>query len=132
MKRPKSIIKSLFTNVIGKSSIQRINSDYFRHPVLSQSEKQIGTRLVFDTWADTSCAGKHLYVESFLNGKVINAGGFVPSLGTIKGLPIVNVLYADDLQDGSTVILENCRAIYLGDKMNDSLINPLQAEESGV
>ena len=93
---------------------------------------QFGTKLGLDTWADTSCAGRHAYVESFIEGKVVSAGGFSPSVGKLNNIPIANVLYACDLSNGSVVILENCHAIYLGESMNDSLLNPLQAEDSNV
>ena len=91
-----------------------------------------GTRLGFDSWADTSCAGKHAFVESFVEGKSVNAVGFSHSLGTMENLPIANVVYAYDFNDGRTVLLENFNAIYLGDSMQDSLVNPIQCEDNGV
>ena len=91
-----------------------------------------GTCLGIDSWADTSCAGKHAYVEEFVVGKFVNASGFTSQLGTIKSLPIANVLYAYDDENGQTIILESNNAIYLGEMMEDSLMNPIQAEEEGV
>ena len=96
-------ISMFVTAIIGKSTSQ-YNIDSFVHPKLSQHERQFGTRLGFDTWADTSCADKHAYVESFIDGKTVTAGGFTPSLGKISGLPIANVLYAHDTQDGTVII----------------------------
>ena len=52
--------------------------------------------------------------------------------GSIKNLPIANVLYAYDNPRGFVILLECNNAIYLGDKMNDSLLNPIQSEENGV
>ena len=106
--------------------------DNFRHPILTPEEMFNGTRLGIDSWADTSCAGKHAYVESFVEGKLVNASGFSTSLGSMKNLPIANVVYAYDMSDGQTLLIENHNAIYLGDNMNDSLINPIQAEENNV
>ena len=37
-------------------------ADNFRHPILTDYELKNGCRLGFDTWADTSCAGKHAYI----------------------------------------------------------------------
>ena len=104
----------------------------FRHPVLSATEHENGSRLGIDSWADTCCAGKHCYVQEFIEGKTVTASGFTSSLGSIKNLPIANVLYAYDDPGGFVILLECNNAIYLGDKMNDSLLNPIQSEENGV
>jgi hypothetical protein len=104
----------------------------FWHPILTPEELFNGTRLGIDSWADTSCAGKHAYVESFVEGKTVNATGFSSALGSMKNLPIVNVVYAYDKPNGETILLENYNAIYLGTNMNDSLLNPIQAEENEV
>ena len=71
-----------------------------------------GTRLGIDSWADTSCSGKHAYVESFVEGRTVNATGFSASLGSMKNLPIANVVYAYDKADGQTLLLENKNTIY--------------------
>ena len=100
--------------------------------MLSNEEMQTGAKLGIDSWADTCCAGRHCYVEEFVLGKVVNAVGFTPSLGAMNGLPIAHVLYAFDAPDGTTFILECNNAIYLGEDMDDSLINPIQCEENNV
>ena len=110
-----------------KHSISR-----FKHPKLTDDELMNGTRLGFDSWADTSCAGKHAFVESFVEGKTVNAVGFSHSLGKLENLPIANVVYAYDFSDGRTVLIENFNAIYLGESMEDSLVNPIQCEDNGV
>jgi len=107
-----------------------INS--FRYPSLSDTELNAGAKLGLDSWADTGCAGRHAYVEEFIEGTSVNASGFSQSLGTIKNLPLANVLYAYDTLDGRTLILEHNDVIYLGDDMNDSLSNAIQSEEFGV
>jgi hypothetical protein len=71
-------------------------------------------------------------VEEFVVDKFVTAGGFSASLGTIRDLPIANVLYAYDTEEGKTFIIECNNSIYLGDRMDDSLVNPIQAEESDV
>ena len=85
-----------------------------------------------DTWADTCCAGKHSYVQEFIDGKTVTASGFTSSLGSLTNLPIANVIYAYDDPGGYVLLLECNNAIYLGDKMEDSLLNPIQGEENGV
>ena len=104
----------------------------FSHPILSDSELTTGCRLGFDSWADTSCAGKHAYVASFVDGKSISATGFSSSLGSLKDLRIANVVYAYDTVDGEVLLLENNNAIYMGELMEDSLLNPIQMEEHDV
>lgn len=104
----------------------------FRQPKLSEKELYDGTRLGIDTWADTCCAGKHAYVEEFLEGQTVTAQGFTSTLGTLKNLPIADVLYAYDCEDGRTIIIECNNSIYMGTDMEDSLMNPIQAEENDV
>ena len=55
-----------------------------RHNKLSQDELKKGCQLGIDTWADTACAGKHAYIESYVEGKLVNATGFSSSLGSIN------------------------------------------------
>ena len=71
-------------------------------------------------------------LESFVEGKTVNAVGFSHNLGKLKNLPIANVVYAYDFSDGRTVLIENFNAIYLGESMEDSLVNPIQCEDNGV
>ena len=104
----------------------------FTHPSLTRQELQSGSRLGLDTWADTSCSGKHAFVAEFIEGKVVTASGFSPSLGTVKDLPMANVLYAYDKSDGTTILLEHNNTLYLGPDIEDSLANPIQSEEIGI
>ena len=99
-------IASLLSNIF-KSQTKSFNIDTFKHPHLSDDELFNGTRLGIDSWADSCCAGQHAFVESFVEGKFINATGFSDSLGQINNLPIATVLYAYDLDDGNTILLEN-------------------------
>ena len=46
----------------------------FRQPTLSDQDMKNGCRLGFDTWADTSCAGRHAYVLELCDGKTVTAG----------------------------------------------------------
>ena len=67
--------------------------------------------LGIDSWANTGYSGKHAYVEEFISGRTVNATGFAPSLGSLKNLPIDNVLYAYDTPSGKTVLLEHKNVI---------------------
>ena len=63
---------------------------------------------------------------------LITASGFRASLGTIPNLPIANILYAYNNNGVKTYIIKCNISIYLGDRMDDLLVNPIQAEESDV
>ena len=104
----------------------------FIHPLLSENETQFGAKLGWDSWAETSCSGRHAFVEEFVEGKTVTATGFSTSLGSLKDLPIAHVLYAYDSHDGETIILEHNNTIYLGEDLQDSLANPIQSEENDV
>ena len=121
----------MITSRIAKA-VTNSNADTFRHPSLSDHEHNYGCKLGIDSWADTCCAGKHAFVEEFIEGKTVTATGFTSSLGSVSNLPIANVVYAYDSKDGTVILLECNNSIYLGDKMSDSLMNPIQAEEIGV
>ena len=70
--------------------------------------------------------------KKFVEGKTVTATGFTSSLGSVTNLPVANVVYAYDATDGTVILLECNNSIYLGVKMPDSLMNPIQAEEVGV
>ena len=63
---------------------------------------------------------------------IVTATGFSSSLGTLDNLNIAHVVYAYDMDDGNTILLENNNAIYMGNAMNDSLVNPIQCKENNV
>ena len=117
--------------VVAKTS-SLFSIDKFRHPKLSNDELKYGCRLGIDSWADTCCAGRHCYVEEFVQGKVVNATGFTSTLGSLNNLPIAHVLYAYDQPDGTTSVIECNNSIYLGEDMVDSLVNPIQCKDNDV
>ena len=122
---------STVSSRISKAS-SKFNYETFRHPILTEEEHVGGCKLGIDSYADTSCTGKHCYVEEFVEGKTVTASGFTSSLGSIANLPIANVVYAYDSADGTTLLLECNNSIYMGSKMEDSLANPIQMEENDV
>ena len=73
---------------------------------------------------------KHEYVEDFDEGCNITTTGFTSAPGSIKCLPIENVLYEYDISDGTTIILDHNNTIYMGNDIFDSLYNPIQSKES--
>ena len=101
-------------------------------PTLSDDEMKNGCKLGIDSWADTCCAGKHAHIDSFVEGRVVNVSGFSNELPQIESIPIANVKYAYDSNDGKTYILTMNNAIYLGNSMENALICPNQCRENGI
>lgn len=127
------IICSLFSTAIRQSSAQTISSSQtHRHVPLSESELQNGCRLGLDTWADTSCAGKHAHIDSYVDGKFVSANGFASSLGSVDNIPIVNCSFAYDDEHGRTFILQINNALYIAEHMEHSLLCPVQCEDNGI
>ena len=118
-------------SIIAKSQ-HHFSTDTFTHPLLTRHELDNGCKLGFDTWADTLCSGKHAYVEAFVEGHLVTATGFSSNLGQLDNLEIAHVLYTHNMPDGRVVLLENNNTIYLGNYMNDSLINLIQCEDNRV
>jgi hypothetical protein len=110
---PNFKIKAIVTRISKTTTNHK--SQTFRHPTLSPSEQENGCKLGIDSWADTCCAGKHCYVQEFVDGKTVTASGFTSSLGSLQNLPIANVIYAYDHSNGTTLLLECNNAIYMGD-----------------
>lgn len=111
----------------------RDSQNHFRHPPLSQQEFEQGCKLGIDSYADTSCAGKHSHVLEFNEGLTVSATGFAGSeTMKIDDLWLANVAYAYDTPQGDTIILVVNNAIYLGEFMDGSLLNPIQCMEKGI
>ena len=99
---------------------------------LTKEEQNGGCMLGLDSWADTCCSGRHCIVESYVEGKSVTAKGFSDELSSIPNLPIANVKFAYDSPYGRTYILRVNNSIYLGDKMEHSLLCPNQCRSNGV
>ena len=118
----------VFKVVVGPSA----STSTFRHPVLSADETRLGCRLGIDSWADTSCSGRHAHVLEFVEGRTVIAHGFASSLSPITNLSIANVAYAYDTANGESFIFVVNNSIYLGDLMEDGLLNPIQCMENNI
>ena len=99
---------------------------------MNDEELRNGCKLGFDSYADTCCVGRHARVESIIEGKTVSASGFTDAMPVMENLPLANILYAYDTQDGETFILRVNNSIYLGDQMEDSLLCPNQCFENGI
>ena len=118
----------VFKVIVGPSA----STSNFRHPVLSEEETCLGCRLGIDSWADTCCAGRHAHVLEFVEGCTVTAHDFASSLTPITNLSIANVTYAYDTAGGETYVCIVNNLIYLGELMEDGLLNPIQCMENNI
>jgi hypothetical protein len=114
--------------LISKANTSRTAT--FQHPSLTQKELEAGCKLGIDTYADTSCAGKHAHVIEFVEGKEIVACSWNNS--KTANLRIANVAYAYDSSNGQVLILIVNQCIYGGAFMTDSLLQPIQCLQHGI
>ena len=112
-------------------SVARCEQSWIQYK-LNDEELRNGCKLGFDLYADTCCAGKHAWIESFVEGKMVLVSGFWNSMKVMENLPLANVLYAYDTQEGETLILRVNYSIYLGEHMDGSLLCPNQCRENGI
>ena len=91
-----------------------------------------GCKAGLDTWADTCCVGKHVYIREVVEGKMANANGFASGLPTVENIPIVHCTMAYDDVDGATYLLDVNNALYLGENIKNVLLCPNQCESNGI
>jgi uncharacterized protein YbaR (Trm112 family) len=78
-----------------------------------------------DSHADTCVAGPNCVIVEY-SDQVTNVSAFTNELDTLQDVPIVTVATALDNPDVSTVILILHQALYLGDKIENTLLCPNQ------
>ena len=101
---------------------KKIESSHFEH--------EIG-KCELDTRADTICAGMNFCMLS-TTGQTCDVKGFHDQFEAIKDVPIARVATAFKDSDGSTYILVINEALYFGQEMDHSLINPNQIRHFGI
>ena len=83
-----------------------------------------------DSRADTVCGGAtfELYEDT---GKVVDVGGFHPTMDLLKDVTVGTIITAVDLPD-ETIIAVFHQGLYFGDTMEHSLIPPAQLWDYGI
>jgi len=118
---------------INARTLQKVDSDVFKHPILTTQELQSGCKFILDSGADSCVAGKHAHVLEFVEGHTVSAQSFNDSAPPLTNMKIANVLFAYDLPNlGQTILLRVNHAIYLGDHKEDSLLCPHQLRVHGL
>ena len=91
-----------------------------------------GFRLGIDTHADSSCAGKHVRILEYIDGKSYTVSPFLNTYQPKKDVHMINGVVAVNNDDGSGYILELNNFLDFTDSMNDSILVPMQARHNGI
>ena len=106
-----------------RSAIRKINQ--LSHAFPSQINNDEG-QMELDTHADTGCASNHVRIIEF-TGKSCTVSGFSTQLPSMPDIPIINGAVAYDHPDsGEVFIIQLNQFLYLGDKVEHTLIFPNQ------
>ena len=85
-----------------------------------------------DTNADTCCLGKNFIVQSYTN-RTVDVYSYDTSAAPIQDVPIVTGITAWDCPStGTTYLLVFNEALYYGNKLDHTLINPNQIRHNGI
>jgi hypothetical protein len=104
---------------------------------LNQKKSKRDVRIVHancesDLHADTSVAGPNCIVLEYIE-QVVNVSAFSEQLDTMEGIPIVTAATAiDNPATGETTILVLGQALYMGNKVKNTLICPNQLRSYGM
>ena len=122
-------IRTVVNNISDKSTIKSISNN---QPKLSHDEILNGFKLGIDTHADSSCAGKHVRILEYIDGKTYTVSPFLSSYQPTSNISMINGVIAVDKDDGGGYILELNNFLNFSDSMNDSILVPMQARQNGV
>jgi len=120
--RTMSKVKSGDRRAVGSASSHR-NQDV-------PEVQQVG-KCEMDSHADTCCLGAN-FIPIYFTGKICNVAPFLSNLPSQEGIPICSGATAFENANGCTYILIVNEALWFGDQMKNSLINPNQVRAFGV
>ena len=110
------------------AKIQKISNNQFYKSDHIEFEKG---KCETDTRADTICAGKNFRALSY-TGQTCDVKGFHDSFESLGNIPIARVATAFVAESGQVYILIINEALYFGQSMDHSLINPNQIRSFGI
>ena len=121
------------TNYIANMRISKIsNESRIRAVRLSPSELTEGCRVGIDSHADTSCAGKHVRITEYVDGKLFSVSPFNEKYKPLENVRMINGIMAVDREDGSGLIIELNNFLDFTDSMTDTILVPMQSRMNGV
>ena len=109
---------------------REVNSTSTHRNQESPEGQQVG-QCKMDSHADTCCLGSN-FIPIYFTGKICNVAPFLNDLPNQEGIPICTGATAYDDVDGNTIILILNEALWFGDQMKHSLINPNQVRAYGI
>ena len=111
---------------------KRTNYIFDLKSVLPSVPTQVEGRLELDSHADTTCAGPEVRILDY-TGQVCTVHGFSDSLSKMENVPIVNGITSYiHPESGETFVLVLNNALYMGSKLEHSLLCPNQSRSHGV
>ena len=84
-----------------------------------------------DNHADTCCVGKN-FIPLYYTGKICDVSPFLQELPSQEGIAVCTAATAFDDDQGTTFILVIDEALWFGECMEHSLINPNQIRATGI
>ena len=120
-----------------KASIGQINSGQRRISSSKATKKSSTFNLIsgkceLDSHADTTVAGSNCVILQY-TGKECDVSPYRGDYESIKGVPIVHAATAwQSPHSGQTYILVFNESLWMGDKMDHTLINPNQLRHFGT
>ena len=129
LKRLSPIRSTLQLPFNGESIIKSFTGN---EPNLSEEEKEIGCKLGIDSHADSSCAGRHVRILEYIDGKRFSVKPFLDTYEPKNDVSLINGVVAVDTSDGGGYILELNNFLDFTDTMNDSILVPMQARYNGI
>jgi len=115
-------VKSGIRREIGSASTHR-NQDM-------PDTQQVG-ECEMDSHADTCCLGSN-FIPIYFTGKICDVAPFLSDLPNQEGIPICSGATAFENANGCTYVLIINEALWFGDQMKNSLINPNQVRAFGI
>jgi hypothetical protein len=112
----------------GRRTVAKLHTSSNNH----MSTPGIQGRLEIDNHADTHALGRNFSVLSF-TGRICDVSPFVDHYKPTRGIEVVSAATAwDDPETLETIILVFHEALWMGDMMEHSLINPNQCRSYGI
>jgi len=108
------------------------NVSHLKKKPLHSHKAIVHANCELDLHADTSVAGSNCVIPEYTE-QVVNVSAFSEQLETMNNIPIVTAATAfDDPSTGQTKILIIGQAIYMGDKVQHTLLCPNQMRAFGL
>ena len=100
----------------------------------NQSEKEVleDCRMGIDTHVNSSCAGKHVRIIEFIDGKKYKVTPFNKDYEPTNNISMINGIVAVESKDGSGNILGLNNFLNFTDMMKHTILVPMQARENRV